>query len=166
MELITGLAAWIVAIVMAAFVAWLKGFFKQALPPPRRARLAIANALEVRSPLPEERFRLVLCWLEDDSSGRDTGTVAEAFTGIEGIELVRSARVVSAPGAADDWRPAMQKGALAAFSHQRHCDGLRGVAIGAEARNPRQRGGGRPVRALYAADHDRRKVRFWGCCPL
>ena len=37
----------------------------------------------------------------------------EAFTGIEGIELVRSARVVSAPGAADDWRPAMRKDTLA-----------------------------------------------------
>ena len=54
-----------------------------------------------------------MCWLENDSGGRDTGIVAEAFTGIEGIELVRSARVVSAPGAADDWRPAMRKGALA-----------------------------------------------------
>ena len=75
--------------------------------------MAIANALEGRSPLPEERFRLALCWLENDSGGRDTGTVAEAFTGIEGIELVRSARVVSAPGAADDWLPAMRKDALA-----------------------------------------------------
>ena len=107
------LAGWIGTLVVAAFAAWLKGFFKQFLPPPRRAWLAIANALEGRSPLPEERFRLALCWLENDSGGRDTGTVAEAFTGIEGIELVRSARVVSAPGAADDWLPAMRKGALA-----------------------------------------------------
>ena len=76
-------------------------------------RLAISNVFKTRSPLPEQRFRLALCWLEKDGAGRDTGTVAEAFTGTEGIELVRSARVVSAPGAADDWRPAIRKGALA-----------------------------------------------------
>ena len=57
----------------------------------------------------------MLCWLENDRAGRDTGTVAEAFTGVEGIELVRIHRVVSAPGAADDWRPAMRKGARAAL---------------------------------------------------
>ena len=48
-----------------------------------------------------------------DNDGRDTGTVAEAFTSIEGIELlVRSARVVPVDGAADDWRPAILKSAL------------------------------------------------------
>ena len=52
-------------------------------------------------------------WLGNDRTGRDTGTVAEAFTSIEGIELVCSARVVSALGAADDWRPAIRNGALA-----------------------------------------------------
>ena len=117
MELLTSPAVWIGGIVAtafaAAFVAWLKGFFKQFLPSPQRARLAIANAFEARLPLPEKRFRLVLCWLGNDSAGRDTGTVSEAFTNIEGIELVCSARVVSALGAADDWRPAIRKGALA-----------------------------------------------------
>ena len=113
MELLTGLAGWIVSLVVVAFAAWLMGFFKQFLPPPQRARLAIANAFKARSPLPEKRFRLALCWLANDSGGRDTGIVAEAFMGIEGIELIRSARVVSAPGAADDWRPAIRKGAVA-----------------------------------------------------
>ena len=113
MELLTGLAGWIVPLVVAAFAAWLMGFFKQFLPPPQRARLTIANAFKARSPLPEKRFRLALCWLENDSGGRDTGIVAEAFMGIEGIELVCSARVVSALGAADDWRPAIRNGALA-----------------------------------------------------
>ena len=113
MEWLTGLAGWIVSLVVLAFAAWLTGFFKQFLPPPQRAWLAIANDFKARSPLSEKRFRLALCWLENDSGGRDTGTVAEAFTGIEGIELVRSALVVSAPGAADDWRPAMRKGARA-----------------------------------------------------
>ena len=96
-----------------ALAAWIKGFFKQFLPPPQRVQLAIANAFKTSSPRPEQRFRLALCWLEKDGAGRDTGTVAEAFTGTEGIELVRSARVVSAPGAADDWRPAMRRGARA-----------------------------------------------------
>ena len=46
--------------------------------------------------------------------GRDTNTVAEAFTGIEGIELVCEYSVVSAPaGAADDWRPAIRESAHA-----------------------------------------------------
>ena len=113
MELLTGPAVWISGIVVAAFAAWLMGFFKQFLLSPQRARLAIANTFKAGSPLPKQRFRLALCWLENDGTGRDTGTVAKAFTGIEGIELVRSARVVSAPGAADDWRPAIRKGALA-----------------------------------------------------
>ena len=113
MELLTVPAVWIGGIVAAALAAWIKGFFKQFLPPPQRVRLAISNVFKTRSPLPEQRFRLALCWLEKDGAGRDTGTVAEAFTGTEGIELVRSARVVSAPGAADDWRPAIRKGALA-----------------------------------------------------
>ena len=113
MELLTGPTVWIVGLVGAVFTAWLMGFFKQFLPSPQRARLALANAFKARLPLPEKRFRLVLCWLRNDSAGRDTDTVAEAFTSIEGIELVCSARVVSARGAADDWRPAIRKGALA-----------------------------------------------------
>ena len=112
MELLTGPTVWIVGLVGAVFTAWLMGFFKQFLPSPQRARLALANAFKARLPLPEKRFRLVLCWLRNDSAGRDTDTVAEAFTSIEGIELVCSARVVSARGAADDWRPAIRQGAL------------------------------------------------------
>ena len=113
MELLTDPTVWIVGLVWAVFTAWLMGFFKQFLPSPQRARLALANAFKTRLPLPEKRFRLVLCWLRNDSAGRDTDTVAEAFTSIEGIELVYSARVVSARGAADDWRPAIRQGALA-----------------------------------------------------
>ena len=119
MELLTSPVVWIVAIVwigaiiLAVLRGWLKGFFTQFLPSPQRTRLAIANAFKSRPPLPEQRFRLVLCWLQHDAAGRDTSTVEEAFTGVEGIELVRSARVVSALGAAYDWRPAMRKGTLA-----------------------------------------------------
>ena len=113
MELLTSPVVWIVAIVLAVLRGWLKGFFTQFLPSPQRTRLAIANAFKSRPPLPEQRFRLVLCWLQHDAAGRDTSTVEEAFTGVESIELVRSARVVSALGAAYDWRPAMRKGTLA-----------------------------------------------------
>ena len=113
MKSLAGPLWWIGAIAVAAFGTWLKLFFGQFLPSPQQVRLAIANAFKNRSPRPEQRFRLVLCWLENDRAGRDTDTVAEAFTGVEGIELVRFHRVVSAPGAADDWRPAMRKGALA-----------------------------------------------------
>ena len=113
MELLTGLAVATAGFVVTVFTAWFSGVFKQFLPSPQLARLALANAFKARLPLPQQRFRLVLCWLGNDSAGRDTGTVADAFTSIEGIELVHSARVVSASGAADDWRPAMRKGTLA-----------------------------------------------------
>ena len=73
MELLTEPVAWIGGIVVAAFVAWLKGLFKQLLPPPQRALLAIANAFKGSSPLPKQRFRLALCWLEHDGAGRDRG---------------------------------------------------------------------------------------------
>ena len=112
MELLTRPVIWIGGIVVVAFAAWLQGFFMQFLPPPQRVWLAIANTFKGKSPLSEQRFRLVLCWLENDDDGRNTRTVADALTGVEGIELVRSACVVSASGAADDWRPAMRKGTL------------------------------------------------------
>ena len=88
MELLTGLAVATAGFVVAVFTAWLSGVFKQFLPSPQRARLALANAFEARLPLPQQRFRLVLCWLGNDSAGRDTGTVAEAFTSIEGTGRV------------------------------------------------------------------------------
>ena len=72
---------------------------------------AIKTGFRTEPASPEDRFRFVLCWLEDDTTGRDTKTVGQAFTGVEGVELVRSARIVKASGAADDWRPAMRKGA-------------------------------------------------------
>ena len=124
MELLAELVGWIGgidvaalvgigAILAAVFRTWLKSFVGQFLPSPQQARSAITNACKTRSPPPEQRFRLVLCWLEKDGAGRDADTVEDAFTDVEGIELVRSARVVAASGAADDWRPAMRKGALA-----------------------------------------------------
>ena len=51
-----------------------------------------------------DKFSVVLCWLEEDNyNGNNTKTVAQAFTKINGIKLFRSARIVSATGAGDDW---------------------------------------------------------------
>ena len=103
----------VIGILATVLTAWLI-LGVQVLPPPQQVWLRITNAFKPRPPLSETRFRLVLCLLENDRSGRDTDTVAEAFTGIEGIELVREYSVVSAPaGAADDWRPAIRKSAHA-----------------------------------------------------
>ncbi len=111
MELLTGSAVWLGLFSVGVLAAWLKGFLNQFLPPPQRAWLAITNCRRTRTSRPEDRFRFVLCWLEDDTAGRDTKTVGQAFTGVEGVELVRSACIVKASGAADDWRLAMRKGA-------------------------------------------------------
>ena len=94
-------------------VAWLKGFLNSFLPPPARAWLALENSWRDQSQRPEDGFRIVLCWLEDDSSGDDTATVAQAFQNVHGVRLVRSARIVTASGAGGDWRPAMENSAHA-----------------------------------------------------
>ena len=61
MEVLTGLVGKIISsvlgiitIVVAVFRGWLKGFFKELLPPPQRTWLAIANTFKSRSPLPEQ----------------------------------------------------------------------------------------------------------------
>ncbi len=111
MELLKELAAWLGAIFIVVLAAWLKRFFNQFWPPPQWVWLVITNSFETKPPRLEDGFRFVLCWLEDDTSGRDTKIVERAFAGIEGVELVRSARIVRASGAADEWRPTMREGA-------------------------------------------------------
>ena len=44
---------------------------------------------------PGEGFRFVLCWLEDDRDGGNTKAVEKVFRGIPGVELVRSAKIVT-----------------------------------------------------------------------
>ena len=93
--------------------AWLAGSSEPLVPSPARAWLALENTVQ-KTPSPsEDRFRIVLCWLKGDGTGKDSGTVEEAFSGVPGIELVRSARIVTARGAADDLWPVMQKRARA-----------------------------------------------------
>ena len=111
MELLKQPIVWIGGIFVGVLAAWLKGFLNQFLPAPQRVWLGIKNLFLNGSSRPEGRFRFVLCWLKNDDSGRDTTTAEQAFSGIEGIELVRSARIVAASGAADYWRPAMREDA-------------------------------------------------------
>ena len=111
MELLKQPIVWIGGIFVGVLAAWLKGFLRQFLPPPQRVWLVITNFFEAKPPRLEDGFRFVLCWLENDTSGGGANTVEQAFSGIECVELVRSARIVKASGAANKWRPAMRKGA-------------------------------------------------------
>ena len=135
---------WLVGIVATAIIgsiiAWLAGFLNPYIWPPARVRLALKNYRSDGPQRSEDRFRIVLCWLKDDS-GKDGETVASAFTGVKGIELVRSGRGVAAPGAGDDWLPAMQQSALAVMEEW-HAD----LAIVGLPRRP-QGQEARPVRA-------------------
>ena len=102
---------WILGVCIVAFGTWLRGFFSQFLPPPRRARLAILNYFQTMVPHSDERFRFVLCWLKGDDGGH-TDIVAEAFRDIKGVELVCSAELVASTGAADTWEPKMREHAI------------------------------------------------------
>ena len=96
-------------------MAWWAGFLNSYIWSPAQVRLALKNSKNSWSDDPqrsEDRFRIVLCWLKDDS-GQDGEAAARAFTSVDGIELVRSGRGVAALGAGDDWLPAMQQSALA-----------------------------------------------------
>ena len=117
------LAAWkwlvgIFTVVFTGFVVtWLTGFLNRYLPSPERTWLALWNLRRGNLQSPVDSFRVVLCWLENDRHGDGTRSVNDAFTGVEGITLFRSARIVSASGAAEEWRPAMQSKALAVLAN-------------------------------------------------
>ena len=100
----------IAPVVVALIVAWLLRLLNWIFPPPDRAWLALRNVWSEKSQRPEDGFRMVLCWLKNDRSGNDTGNVALAFSGVDGIDLVRSARIVAtASGAGEDWRKEMRQ---------------------------------------------------------
>ena len=96
------LAVLVAAATGAGLVAWWRGFLKEYLPGPKRVVLSLKNVLQSKAQASEDRFRIVLCWLENDPNGDNTRHVEEAFTSVEGATLVRSARIVAASGAADD----------------------------------------------------------------
>ncbi len=106
---------WIVALgglVLTPLIStWLLGFLNRLLPSPRQVSLAVRNCVRAKSRRSDDRFRFVLCWLDNDRNGDDTAIVAQAFSSVEGVTLVRSARVVKASGAADEWRLAMRESA-------------------------------------------------------
>ena len=109
MEGIIGKA--LIALMIFVGGYWSKGFRDEYLPSFNRIILALKNILRRKPQRTQDRFRVVLCWLENDKDGDNTKIVASAFTNVEGITLDHSAHIVKASGAADDWQPAMQKSA-------------------------------------------------------
>ena len=101
----------VASVVTALLVAWVTEFPHRSDWPPERAGLLLGNFLLSEPQPADDSFRVVLCWLEDDRSGDDTRTVAQAFASTKGIAMVRSAGVVSASGAADEWLSEMQANA-------------------------------------------------------
>ena len=113
------LAGIVAAVIIGSAVAWLAGFLDPW--PPARVQLAFENFWSDDGSQPsEDHFRIVLCWLKDDS-GEAGEAVASAFRSVGGVELVRSAQGVAARGAKKDWVPAMQQSALAVME-ERHAD--------------------------------------------
>lgn len=99
----------VTSLVTAALVVWFSPALVEDVPSPQRLLLRVQNALPTEPTRAQGSFRVVLCWLENDWSGKDTRNVEDAFSGIEGITLAVSAEKITASGAADEWRPAMQR---------------------------------------------------------
>ena len=95
--------------IATTLVAWFGGLLNQTLPSPQWLRLALKNQLRVVRQPSDDKFRIVLCWLENDYKGEDATNVEATFSGVDGITLVRSETTVSASGAGDDWRDSMQQ---------------------------------------------------------
>ena len=102
----------IATVIIGPIMAWLAGFLDSYFWPTARLLLALKNYWSDQPQRSEDSFRIVLCWLKDDS-GENGEAVARAFTGVDGIELVRSGRSVTALDAGDNWRSAMHRSALA-----------------------------------------------------
>ncbi len=95
------------------WTTWMLGMLSRLLPWAGRSFLALRNLYRGKRDQSDDRFRFVLCWLDNDRRGENTDVVAQAFISIPGVTLVRSARVVKASGAADEWRTTMQSSAHA-----------------------------------------------------
>ena len=103
----------IASLITALVVVWFSEALVQQVPSPQRLVLRIQNSLSAIPSRADDGFRIVLCWLENDWSGENTRYVEDAFSGVEGITLVVSDEDIAASGAADEWRPAMQRDSLA-----------------------------------------------------
>ena len=118
----------VVAVLGGGIPLWLNGSLNQFFPSPSQAQLALSNARQDIPPRSENGFRIVLCWLKNDDSGKDTGAIAEAFSGVDGIVLVRSARIVTGAGAGAAWRDSMQNRARAVMEDWKADLAIAGVA--------------------------------------
>ena len=99
---------WLAAVFVVFAAAWLRNLLSAVVPGPQRTILALQNLAAQKSPS-KDRVRFVLAWFANDPNGNNAKAVSATFAEIGGIELCRSARIVSASGAADDWRPAMRR---------------------------------------------------------
>ncbi|MCY3789921.1 MAG: hypothetical protein OXH63_14160, partial [Gemmatimonadetes bacterium] len=100
---------WIGGVLLVFLSAWFRNFLSILVPSPERTVLALKNHLAFPRPLARNQVRFVLGWLDNDYKGSNTTAVSATFAEIEGIELCRSASIVSASGAADEWRAAMRR---------------------------------------------------------
>ena len=105
---------WIIGIVGVAFAAWLTVFFKQFLPSPQRARLAIANVRKDQITTFRTAISLGVVLVRERWHRTRHGH------GREGLSLALRVSNWFAPPVsyrhpvlADDWRPAMREGAIA-----------------------------------------------------
>ena len=98
-------------------VTWLTGVLNRFVPCPDRSLLAVSNLLGIGRTNATGRFRFVLCWLVEDRNGENNRTVERAFRDVGGVKLVRSARLVGARGALDDWEASIRESALGVLEH-------------------------------------------------
>ena len=111
MEPMDEVLTWLGAGALAVVGLWYRKALYRLIPPPSRVACAVGNTwARVRGQIgpSDERFRFVLTWLANDSSGDSTRVVEEAFRDVKGVELSRSARTVAGSGAADEWKPMMR----------------------------------------------------------
>ena len=97
------------AALAAVFGAWLMYFLSPPLPSPAQAIQAFMNSWRDYSQPPEDGFRIVVFWLENDSKGVDSRDVERAIGEIDGTTVVRSARILAVSDASEDWREYMQQ---------------------------------------------------------
>ena len=65
---------------------WMLGMLSRLLPWAGRSFLALRNLYRGKRDQSDDRFRFVLCWLDNDRRGKNTDLVAQAFTSIPGVD--------------------------------------------------------------------------------
>ena len=100
---------WLIGAFLLFLTGWFRNLFSIIFPSPQRMLLALSNVHRKGSIEEKDKIRFILAWLENDHDGKNTAAISNTFADLEGIELCRSARIVSASGAADAWRADMRK---------------------------------------------------------